>query len=75
MVRDGWIIVIPLAGVIVVCLILAQWMPSQVWSPIAITSGVLGALIGLFFRNPNRTIPAGDGLVISGADGKVVAIE
>jgi phosphatidylserine decarboxylase len=40
-----------------------------------------GALLGLaslavagFFRDPDREIPAGDGLVVSPADGKVVSI-
>ena len=36
---------------------------------------VFGLLVVWFFRNPNRVIPQGDGLVVSPADGKVVVIE
>lgn len=39
------------------------------------TFAVCGLLIVWFFRNPNRTIPEGDGIVVSPADGKVVLIE
>ena len=36
---------------------------------------VIGGLIVWFFRDPRRTIPQGEGLVISPADGTVVLIE
>jgi len=36
---------------------------------------VIGLLIVWFFRNPHRTIPQQEGLVVSPADGKVVVIE
>ena len=36
---------------------------------------VIGVLIVWFFRNPQRKIPEDEGLVVSPADGKVVAIE
>ena len=36
---------------------------------------VIGALIVWFFRNPPRRIPAEPGLIISPADGKIVAID
>ncbi len=41
----------------------------------AITLYVFGILIAWFFRNPNRVIPEGEGVVVSPADGKVVLIE
>jgi phosphatidylserine decarboxylase len=37
--------------------------------------GVIGMLIVWFFRDPPRRIPTGPGLVVSPADGKIVAIE
>ena len=75
MVRDGWIMAGPLAGVTVLFIILAQWVPNVVWTPFTVVTGVLGLMIGFFFRDPSRTVPDGDGLIISAADGKVVTIE
>jgi phosphatidylserine decarboxylase len=34
----------------------------------------LAAFVGYFFRNPAREIPAGDNLIVSPADGKVVRV-
>lgn len=45
---------------------------SPFWSLIPLIGFV--AILG-FFRDPSRTVPAGDDLVISPADGKVVDIE
>ncbi len=42
---------------------------------IVATLTVVGALIVWFFRNPNRVIPTGQGVVVSPADGTVAAIE
>jgi phosphatidylserine decarboxylase len=44
-----------------------------VWTAVAALA-VIGLLIVWFFRNPPRTIPQGAGLVVSPADGKIVAI-
>lgn len=75
MVRDGWVIVAPLAGVLALALMMMQWIPNPIWMPLAGISGLLGLMIGFFFRDPDRTIPAGDGLILSAGDGRVVAIE
>jgi len=50
--------------------------PAQIagWFAVA-TLVVIGGLIVWFFRNPPRRIPAEAGLVVSPADGKVVAID
>ncbi|RMG38127.1 MAG: phosphatidylserine decarboxylase family protein [Planctomycetota bacterium] len=41
----------------------------------ALAAAVCGVLVVWFFRDPPRTIPAGPGLIVSPADGKVVSIE
>jgi phosphatidylserine decarboxylase len=43
--------------------------------PLAVVPFALGLCIVWFFRNPRRTIPREEGLVVSPADGKVVQIE
>lgn len=45
------------------------------WWPIAIVPILVFAEVVWFFRNPRRTIPEESGLVVSPADGKVVAID
>lgn len=75
MVRDGWAIVIPLVLLVVVCLAIDYLVPNVIWRPLAAVFVVLAVFIGLFFRDPNRWVPSGEGLIISGGDGKVVGVE
>ena len=49
----------------------AAWMG---WLTVA-ALGVIGLLIVWFFRDPYRTIPQGEHVVVSPADGKVVTVE
>ena len=75
MVRDGWILAGPIAGLTLFFVLLGQWIPDIIWIPLAVVSGGLGIFICFFFRNPVRNVPEGENLVISAADGKVVGIE
>ena len=75
MARDGWMFIIPLCCVTVLVLLLDQWMPNIIWVILASIVGVLILFIGFFFRDPTRTIPKGEGLSLSGGDGKVVVIK
>jgi len=44
------------------------------WMPLGIILGLIGLVIAGFFRDPERQPPAGEGLVVSPADGKVVSV-
>jgi phosphatidylserine decarboxylase len=65
MVRDGYIYGLSLVAVAVVLV----WVTGH-W-PWAIPALVLAAFFLWFFRDPQRTIPAGPGLIVSPGDGLV----
>jgi phosphatidylserine decarboxylase len=69
--RPGLAELILLAGG---CFALAVLFYFFFW-PAAIVAAVLGLFVVSFFRNPRRIIPTEAGLVVSPADGKIVAIE
>lgn len=60
-------LVVPLGAALVGWIAHVMWL---VWA-----GAVVFAAIAVFFRNPRRVIPEGPGLVVSPADGKIVAIE
>ena len=73
MAREG----IPFVGV---CLLLALLcgLATQVHGALVYGAAVFGALalfMVFFFRDPDRTPPAGEHLVLSAADGRVVRVE
>ena len=42
---------------------------------VSIALGVVAGFTGWFFRNPSRTIPRGDDLILASGDGEVIAIQ
>ncbi|GAB4147055.1 MAG: phosphatidylserine decarboxylase family protein [Planctomycetaceae bacterium] len=62
---------------LLLCTLFLQWEgPLAIVSWLAIaTLFVIGSLIVWFFRDPERKIPVGEHLVVSPADGKIVAID
>ena len=75
MVRDGWVMVVPLAALAAGCLVIGYLAPGLIWNALAAVFAALALFIGFFFRDPARRVPPGDSLVISGGDGKVVTVE
>lgn len=75
MVRDGWVMVIPLAALAAGSLAIGYLAPGSIWIVLAIVFAGLALFVGFFFRDPVRQVPTGEGLVISGGDGKVVTVE
>jgi phosphatidylserine decarboxylase len=60
---------------LVVCLGWAiLWTVVGVW-PVSFVGALLLAAVLMFFRDPNRKIPQGQGLILSAADGRVTHVE
>ena len=64
--REGW----PFIAIFAVVANLLAW----IWSPLGWIGGILTLWCIYFFRDPVRTVPVGEGLVISPADGRVSMI-
>src|SRR5579875_1742969 len=69
MVRDGYFYGIGLIAVAVAVALLTQ---TWYWSLIPLA---LAAFFLWFFRDPERGIPEGEGLVVSPADGKITSVK
>lgn len=66
-VPDGWVYI----GVLgIVCLLTYFWRPWFTIIPL-----ILLIFIAFFFRNPERTVPAAPGLIVSPADGVVINVD
>lgn len=65
---EGWPFIIPLAAATGLLFVLG-------WTSSAIASLCLTLFVLFFFRDPDRTVPPGDGVVVSPADGRVIVVK
>ena len=72
--KEGRIILIPLFFITFFIGIYAHIIENTIFSTIYFISGILFLFSINFFRDPKRTVPMGDNLIISPADGKIVKV-
>jgi phosphatidylserine decarboxylase len=65
---EGWVFILPLAALTLTAFLLGWKSPGYVLL-------VLTLFVLFFFRDPERMVPEGSGLVVSPADGKVIVIK
>lgn len=73
--REGYGILMGLATAALLLTIGYQQLGGLALRMLSLTLWVLAAFTVFFFRDPDRDIPSGDGVVISPADGTVIGID
>ena len=72
---DGWRFIIP-AWLLALLFFVSYLDTDSIWLlPLLVLAGLAAIFLTYFFRDPERTPPAGDNHIISPADGKVILIE
>jgi len=66
--REGW----PFLTISVLAAVAVTWLAGGLW---ALPLWIIAVFVLQFFRDPARPAPAGEGLVLSPADGRIVAVE
>lgn len=66
--REGWLYI----GLSIVAAALVAWLAGWAWS---IPLWLLALFVVQFFRDPARTPPPGENLVLAPADGRIVSVE
>ena len=65
--KEGWPLILSASALAFLALVLG-------WKAVGVVLVILAFGVAAFFRDPERAIPSGEGLVVSPADGKVVTI-
>ena len=72
---DGWRFIIPLWALSILLAVLWIVSGSGWWLIPLVLVGLFALFVTYFFRDPERSIPEGDGLVLSPGDGRIIVIE
>ena len=75
MVREAYPFVIPALLASLIAGSLHFFYESLILAALSVLAAVLTLFFAYFFRDPEREIPQGDGLIISAADGRVTKVE
>ncbi len=75
MAKDGWPFVLPFAALALLSFAAAFKSGRPGLWFLSFLLLFLTLFFAYFFRDPQRTVPSGDNLILSPADGKIVAIE
>lgn len=67
MIKDAYRFIVPILAIAALCALLGWRIP-------ALLLLLPAAFVGYFFRNPVRSIPTGENIIVSPADGKVVRV-
>ena len=65
--REGYPLIFSAAALAILCF-------AFEWADMGVILAIVTAAIAGFFRDPERSVPPGEGLVVSPADGRVVSI-
>jgi phosphatidylserine decarboxylase len=74
MAREGLYFSLPFAMISLVFILMFRRYPSLILLVLFAVFFILGCLVSLFFRDPERKIPNGEELILSPADGKIKSI-
>ncbi|NNM33128.1 MAG: hypothetical protein HKO53_08680, partial [Gemmatimonadetes bacterium] len=74
--REG----LPFIAIATIILLAAAWwarggQPSPLRSLAPLVAALILAFVVYFFRDPERTLPVGPGVVVSPADGRVLSVQ
>lgn len=73
--KDGWRFVGPIMSLLVVSAGLGWWTGNAVFFAGCVLFAIMAGYLAFFFRDPERQPPAGNGWVVSPADGRVLSVE
>lgn len=75
MVKEGYPFFLPPFVLALLFALLAYASPTAFHITLAVVLSLLAAFMAYFFRDPERTPPTGDDIVIAAADGRVTRVE